>query len=74
MGKMFSYIHFYRFLTFFIIPVPFGIYFMAIVLSLISGFCLLLYILRRRPNKSIIFISILVLCCALGSSAIFIGE
>lgn len=74
MGKIFSYIHFYHFLTFFIVPVPFGIYFMALVLSLVSGFVLLLHILRRSPDNRIVLISLLILCGALGSSVTLIGE
>jgi len=74
MGKIFSYIHFYSFATFFIIPIPFGIYFIALIIYLLIALFLLIKGIRGQINRSGLIISLLILIGVIGSFIIFIGE
>jgi len=74
LGKVFSYIHFYNFTTFFLIPVPFGIYFIFLILYLLIAIFMLIKGLIKEPLKKDLLISILLLIGAIGSFIIFIGE
>ena len=74
MGKIFSYIHFYYFVTFFFIPVPFGVYLIALISYSSISIILLIQFWKRMINSQIILFSFVILCGSLGSMFMFIGE
>jgi len=75
MGKIFSFIHFYYFGTFFVVPLPFGLYFLVLIsYLLVAIIMLLLQIRRKKVNKKIILLSIIILIGTLGSFFMLIGE
>lgn len=73
-GKIFAYIHFWQFVTFFFLPLPFGFYFIVLIFYLILAIFLIYRILRRAYNFKYLLISVILLLAILGSFVIFIGE
>jgi ABC-type Na+ efflux pump permease subunit len=74
MGKIFSYITPYNFITFFVIPIPFGIYFIALIIYFLMALFLLIQSIKGKIEKRGLIISFIILIGAIGSSIIFIGE
>ncbi|MFH1866503.1 MAG: hypothetical protein ABIJ81_00225 [Patescibacteria group bacterium] len=73
-GAVFSYIHFWQFVTFFIVPLPFGLYFIALTLYLLASILLIFKIRKETYNMKQIILSLILLLGAYGSFVIFIGE
>ena len=73
-GQVFSYIHFWQFVTFFLIPLPFGLYFIALAFYLLAAIILLLQIRKKTIDLKIILFSCIILLGVIGSFVIFIGE
>ena len=74
MGKVFSYTHFWQFVTLFVIPVPFGVYFIVLVLYLLASLLLILKTLKGAYNLKYIIFSGISLFGVLGSSVVLVGE
>ena len=74
MGKLFSYIHFWHFVTFFVVPVPFGLYFITLILYLFASVFLIFKIRKGTYNLKYVIFSLILLLGVLGSFVIFIGE
>lgn len=74
MGKIFSYTHFWQFVTLFVIPVPFGVYSIALIFYLLAALLLILKMLKGTYNLKYIIFSGILLVGVLGSFVILIGE
>lgn len=75
MGKIFSFIHFFYFATFFIVPLPFGLYFLVLIFYLLTAITLLsFHIWKKTINKKVLVMSIIILIGTIGSFFVFIGE
>lgn len=73
-GTIFSYIHFWQFATFFVIPLPFGFYFIALALYLLASIFLIFKIRKGEYNLKYAIFSLILLLGVLGSFVILIGE
>ncbi len=73
-GKIFSYVHFWQFLTFFFLPLPFGFYLLILILYLFVAIFLIFKIIKRAYDFKYLLISIILLLAILGSFVITIGE
>lgn len=73
-GKVFSYIHFWQFVTFFVIPLPFGFYFIVSILYLLASIFLIFKIRKGTYNLKYAIFSLILLLGVLGSFVILIGE
>lgn len=72
--KTFSYIHFWHFVTFFVVPLPFGVFFIALLFYLLASIFLIVKIREGVYNSKYTLFSIRLLLTVLGSFIIFIGE
>ncbi len=73
-GRIFSYIHFYKFFVVFLLEVPFGVYFIALLFYLLATTFLLMQARKKSISKKMIFISVIMLIAVIGSWILFIGE
>jgi hypothetical protein len=73
-GQVFSYVHYWHFSTFVLMPLPFGVYFLVLVFYLISAILLNRKFKNGEYRKKHIVYAMLLLFGVLGSFVSLIGE